>query len=372
MAELRVGVLAHLTGRLSLLGPPMRFAAQRWQHRRTPAGDQLRITLADTGSEPDPAVAAVTRLVRVDGVRLILTLGGTHTVPAIAAACARLGVPCLSTTLPWQVYHSARATADWGFHFCWGLDDIAHAFADAWTSTGRCGPVGCLWNDGPQGRALRASEFAAVAADRGVELVDPGGYAEDRADFRTQIAAFRAASVQTVTAAATPGDLRRFHRAAAGAGLSPELLTCSRWLSYPDGAHRSGVDDVATAVYWSPEHPFRSAADGTDCSELAARFSRATGQEWLQPLGLAYALGEICWQVLSTTADPTEPAALAERLRRAHVHTVAGPVDWTTGPAAGIASLPLATGQWQAGELVVVANERTPDVPLGGRLRLAR
>ncbi|WP_346130599.1 hypothetical protein [Lentzea roselyniae] len=99
---------------------------------------------------------------------LVLTLGGTHTLPAVAAACEEFGVPGVSTTLPWQVYQACRGVAEpaWSFHFCWGLDDIAGAFADMWDGVAEHATVGCLWNNGVQGTALRdpANGFGPTAA----------------------------------------------------------------------------------------------------------------------------------------------------------------------------------------------------------------
>ncbi|HEX3782910.1 MAG TPA: ABC transporter substrate-binding protein [Pseudonocardiaceae bacterium] len=364
-----IGVVAHQTGRLAALGAPLRFAAEAY---RLGAGtDRFPVSIRDSASTPAGADDAVRRLVEEDGAALVVTLGGTHTVPAVALAGRRLGVPCLSTTLPWQVYRSKAGVG--GYHACWGLDDIADAFADLWARVPDADSVGCLWNSGPQGAALRArdSGFATAAADRGLRLVDPGGYAEDQADFHREVAALR--GVRIVTSAATARDLRMFGERAAAERLELDLITCSRWLSYPVGAQESGVDGVATPVYWSPRHPYRSSLDGLTCAELAVDYQRGTGQAWLQPLGMAYALFEVAHRVLGVARGSAEIAAELDRTRLA---TIAGTLDWTTGPAKGVARVRLASGQWQRGdtgtaELNVVANDRVPEVPVTAELRLA-
>ncbi len=377
-----IGVVAHQTGRLSALGAPLCFAAEAY--RRSAGGSRFAVSIRDSASTPDGAREAVARLVGRDGAALVITLGGTHTVPAVARAARRLGVPCLSTTLPWQVYRAAIGTgksihtsdtigAGGGYHACWGLDDIATAFAAAWARVPGADAVGCLWNSGPQGVALRAADsgFADAARAAGLRLVDPGGYAEDTAQFHREVREL--AGVRIVTSAATARDLRTFCDRAKADGLGLDLITCSRWLSYPIGAHESGVDGVVTPVYWSPRHPYRSSlADRLTCAELAEAYERATGRGWLQPLGMAYALFEVAHQTLGAARGP---ASIAAELDRTRLATIAGILDWTSGPVQGVARVRLAAGQWQRHDLgtalTVVAADAVPEVPVDAQLRLA-
>jgi branched-chain amino acid transport system substrate-binding protein len=353
-----IGVVAHETGRLATLGAPLRFAARAYER----VGGHA-VSIRDSRSTPDGAADAVRRLVRDDRATLVLTLGGTATVPAVARACAELGVPCVSTTLPWQVLGARQGLS---FHACWGLDDIAAAFAAAWARVPGIDAVGCLWNDGPQGGALRSAEsgFADCADRLGLRLVDPGGYAEDTADFAREAAVFAEHGVRVVTSAATARDLRTFH----ARGLPLALISCSRWLSYPVGARESGVDGVVTPVYWSQRHPYTSSLDGSSCADLAAGYTEATGQGWLQPLGMAYALFEVAQHALDR-AD--EPDAIGTVLAQTRLATIAGTLDWSNGPVPGVARVRLATGQWQRGELRVIANEHVPPAGVEAELSIS-
>ncbi|MFE0812929.1 hypothetical protein ACFW34_36485 [Streptomyces sp. NPDC058848] len=113
------------------------------------------------------------------------------------------------------------------------------------------------------------------------------------------------------------------------------------------GIHAELADArVATLVYWSPNHSYRSSLDGTTCAELAHAYQRDTGESWLQPLGLAYALVETAHHALSTADDPTDHAAIAHTLARTTLSTIAGALDWKRGPTPNIALLRLAGGQW--------------------------
>ncbi|GGS14593.1 ABC transporter substrate-binding protein [Actinokineospora fastidiosa] len=348
--SLRIGVVVPRTGRLSALGEPLDFVAARFAGR-------ARIFTADSRSTPEGARRAVERLVVEHRVPIVLTMAGSTVLPAAADACDRLGVPCLSTTLPWQLYRSS------GFHFAWGLDDIARAFAELWDRVAERATVGCLWNDGMQGAALRRG-FLPACRDR--VMVHEPAYTERTPDFAPQIAAF--ADVDVVTSAATAADLAAFLAQAA----PPRLVTCSRWLTYPFGVRRHNLDRVATIVYWTPDHPYVSSVDGTTAAELASAYTESTGRPWAQPLGLAHALFEVALHAFAHAADPTDPAALAEAIGRARVPTIAGPIDWPGGPAPGVAAVALAGGQWQGGDLVVVANTGAPDAPIRGDLLVSR
>lgn len=341
-----IGVVLAKTGRLASLGEPLDYVARAlpW-----PAGVLVR----DSGSTADGARAAALSLVDA-GVRVVVTLGGTESLPAVARACTEREVPCVSTTLPWQVF-AAGHRPGWAFHFSWGIDDIAAVFADLWEHLGRARRVGCLWNDGVQGAALRRW-FAPVASARGHELVD--------LSYRESSGALPDVDgVEVLTGAATAADL-----AGAVRRSRPRLVTCSRWLTYPFGVARHGLDRVATIVSWTPEHTHRAAARTP--RDLASAYEAATGSPWLQPLGLAHALLEVASHAVVESDSRAGAAAVLGGTRLA---TMAGVLDWTAGPAPGVATIPLAGGQWRgrAGprpRLVVVDNRRAPAVPVGGAL----
>ncbi|GAA1530246.1 ABC transporter substrate-binding protein [Actinomadura kijaniata] len=381
--SLCIGAVVPRTGRLSTLGDPLAFVVDRLApHLRSVGGAgrrrALRFAVRDSRSDPDGARRAVRELVERDRADVVITMAGTRVLPAVADACERRGVPCVSTTFPWQAYVYSRADDighrfAWTYHFAWGLDDIATVFADIWERLDGAPTVGCLWNDDLQGRLLRHERhgFVPAAARRGHRLVDPGGYREPATDFGPAIEHLRRTGVDVVTSAATATDLGLFHRQARRAKAAPRLITCSRWLAYPHaGKARGDLADarVATLVYWTPGHPHRSSLDGTTAAELATAYRDATGAPWLQPLGLAHALVEVAHHALAHADDPAQPASVARTIARARVDTIAGTLDWTRGPAPNIALVPLVGGQWRptrdGHDLAVVTNTAVPQVPV--------
>ncbi|SPE63045.1 hypothetical protein SNS2_4645 [Streptomyces netropsis] len=386
-----VGAVVPRSGRLARLGDPLDFVLGRLAPRlpAVTSGSRrypLRLAARDSRSHPEGARQAVRELVGEEGAQVVVTMAGTRVLPAVADACAELGVPCVSTTFPWQAYVFGRGgdterPFPWTYHFAWGLDDIATVFAEMWERVGDRRTVGCLWNDDVQGEFLRdpVHGFAPVAAARGHRLIDPGGYREPATTFAGHIRRFVDAGVEIVTSAATVEDLTLFHRQAGQAGLRPRLVTCSRWLAYPrDRAQAEALagTDIATLVYWTPRHPFSSSLDATGAAELADAYQRETGRPWLQPLGLAHALVEVAVHALATADDPTDRHAVAAAVGRTRLPTVAGLIDFTAGPTPNIALLPLIGGQWQPGrdhphELALVTNTRFPSIALDAELTVA-
>lgn len=122
---MRIGVVLPRTGRLAGLADPVIFCGPRLAAAiGAAAGAGRRVELVWRDSRSDPAVAAqaVRELAADPRIVLVVTMAGTHLVPAVAGACQAGGIPCLSTALPWQVYLGSLPAADparpWGFHFC--------------------------------------------------------------------------------------------------------------------------------------------------------------------------------------------------------------------------------------------------------------
>lgn len=359
-----IGVVLARTGRLAPLGEPVDFVADLLapKLRAGLVGIPIEIAVRDSASTVAGARAATERLITEDGARIVITVGGSAVLPAVAGTCHRLGTPCVSTTLPWQVYRDSCPPSDRAFHFCWGLDDVASVFADMWERAAGRTTVGCLWNDGSQGRALREDRcgFLPVARLRGHDVVHQPAYSEGTADFAAQVETFR--DVAVITSAASASDLGAFLDRATESGLRPALVTCSRWLTYPFWRGRHELDGVATIVSWTPSHRYLSTVDGSTPAQLASAYELATGRPWAQPLGLAYAVFEIAAHALAAAADPDDPAAVADAVRTLRLDTMAGRFDLSGGPAPGIARIALAGGQWQGDRRLSVVRSRIPAV----------
>jgi branched-chain amino acid transport system substrate-binding protein len=110
-------------------------------------------------------------------------------------------------------------------------------------------------------------------------------------------------------------------------------------------------------------------------AELAHAYEAATGRQWLQLLGLAYALFEVAVHALATADDPHDRQAIVDTIAHARLETMAGPLDWAKGPVPNVATVRLAGGQWKPGardphELQIVTDSGCADLPLDNDLQL--
>ena len=132
---------------------------------------------------------------------------------------------------------------------------------------------------------------------------------------------------------------------------------------------------MASEVWWSPSHPFKSSLTGQSSAQLAAAYEQATHKQWTQPLGYAHALFEVAAAVLAHAHDVTSHASVRDAILAVNVPTIVGPVQWGHGPVKNVAKTPLVGGQWQHGkrtkyDLVIVDNHEAHMIPVQGKLQL--
>ncbi|MFB4271301.1 hypothetical protein [Nonomuraea sp. GTA35] len=95
IGELCIGAVIPRTGRLSRLGDPLSFVLDLLAPAVTHVvndGRRHDLRLAGRDSRSDPAVArrAVHELVEHERAQIVLTLGGTQVLPAVADTCERV------------------------------------------------------------------------------------------------------------------------------------------------------------------------------------------------------------------------------------------------------------------------------------------
>jgi branched-chain amino acid transport system substrate-binding protein len=176
-----------------------------------------------------------------------------------------------------------------------------------------------------------------------------------------------------------PPDFTTFWKQAAQQGYRPELATIAKALLFPSSVEALGPlgHNLGTEVWWSPQHPYRSSLTKQTATELAGAYSAATDKQWTQPIGLVHALFEVAMKALENSGDVNDKAAIAAAVGELSMDTVAGPVDFTSGPVPNVAVTSLVGGQWRKGttnpyDLVIVSNNKYPEIPRAGEVeRLA-
>src|SRR5690606_15844215 len=109
---------------------------------------------------------------------------------------------------------------------------------------------------------------------------------------------------EIVTGVVVPGDFVNFSKQSAQQGLVPIISTGGKAMLFPETAEAIGDPGfgVTCEQFWGPSFPFTSSLTGESCADLAADFTKRTGQQWTQPL-IHYALYEVAADVLKRATD---------------------------------------------------------------------
>jgi branched-chain amino acid transport system substrate-binding protein len=338
------------------------------------------IVVKDTQSDSRRAGEVTAELINDEGADIILAASTPDTVNPVADQCEANGIPCITANAPWQpVFFGRGGTPDepftWGYHFFWGIEDVEAVFQGMWDKVGAGKQVGALWPNDPDGNAWSADFPEAVGAN-GYTITDPGLYENGTQDFSAQISAFQDAGTDVLLGVPIPPDFATFWQQAQQQGYNPKIVTIAKAVLFPSSVEAIGpsADGLTSEVWWSPEHPFSSSLTGQSAKELADAYEQETGRQWTQPIGFVHALFEVTAAAL-TKADSTDPQAVVDALSTLQVDTVAGPLDWTSGPVPNVAKTPLVGGQWKATpdgphpfELEIVDNSHAPEIPTTGEL----
>jgi branched-chain amino acid transport system substrate-binding protein len=342
----------------------------------------ISVTVKDSQSDPRKAADAASQLILQDQVDLMLVASTPDTVNPVADQCEANGVPCISSVAPWEAFYFARGGKPdkpfrWTYHFFWGLADIIGVFQDLWTGAGAGKTIGVLWPNDADGNAWADPKTGLPPIkNKGFRLVDPGHYENQTLDYSAQIDQFKTAKADILVGVPIPPDFTNFWKQAAQQGYRPTSVTVAKALLFPSAVEALGplAQNLSSEVWWSPEHPYKSSLTGQTCSQLAAAYTAKTGKQWTQPIGMIHALFEVAVKALSAAGGPGDRAALAQALGAMKMDSIAGPLDWTSGPVKNVTATALVGGQWRKGgpnpyELTIVSNNRHPEIPARGTVQ---
>jgi branched-chain amino acid transport system substrate-binding protein len=385
---IRIGYVTPQTGALALFGEADSYVLDAVEayfadnpiELADGSARPVEIITKDTQSDSRRAAEVASELILQDEVDLILVSSTPDTVNPVADQCEANQVVCISTVAPWQAYFFGRGGDpevgfDYTFHFFWGLEDAQSVYQAIWDATApEDASVALLLPNDPDGNAWAdaSTGFPPFITEQGRAVTDPGRYENGTTDFSAQIAEFRAAGDEILTAIPIPPDFTTFWQQAAQQGFQPTTATVAKAILFPAAVEALGDlgNNLSTEVWWHPTVPFESSLTGQTAQELADDFEEVTGAQWTQPLGFAEALFEVAVAALEQ-ADSLSSEDISAALSELSVDTVVGTVDFANGPVPGVAKTPLTGGQWRLRDdggydLVIVANPDTPEIPTGG------
>ena len=343
----------------------------------------VEIIVKDSQSNPNRAAEVAAELILKNGIDLMLVGSTPENANPVSDQCELNGVPCISTTCPWQPWFfgrggDAKKGFEWAYHFFWGLEDIIAVFTNIWKDVPTNKVVGLLLANDGDGNAWGDAKLGLPPAlkAKGYTVVDPGRFQPFQSDFSAQISAFKKAGVEIVCGVPTPPDFKNFWTQARQQGFKPKVVTVGKALAFPSSVEALGDagDGLTQEAWWTPGRPFKSSLTGQSAQQFADAFEASTKKQWNQTLGYAHALFEVAADVLRRTQDVSKKESIRDAILGTELDTLIGRVSWKGGPVKNVGRTPLVGGQWVKGskhkyELVVVNNETATAVPVQAKAK---
>jgi branched-chain amino acid transport system substrate-binding protein len=361
---IKIGFVGPRTGALAHFGEGNDFVLSEIRKRVSMGlvvnsmNHNVEIIEKDSESNSNRAAEIASGLIKSDRVDLILASSTGATVNPVSDVCEMNGVPCITTDAPWQSYFFGRGGTpkkgfDWTYHFFWGLEDLIAVFTNMWTALPTNKVVGALWPNDAEGIAYSDPGFGFPNAlkAKGYRLVDPGRFESSTNDFSQQIAMFKDAKVEILTAVLPPPTFATFWHQADQHGFKPKIATIAKAVLFPAAVEALGDRgaDLTTEIWWSPNFPFKSGLTGQNSAELCASYEDETKKQWTQPLGFLHALFEVGLDVLKRTKDVDSAGAIRDAIRTTDYNSIVGHIAWEGKPVKNVAKTPLVGGQWVPG-----------------------
>jgi branched-chain amino acid transport system substrate-binding protein len=342
---------------------------------------KVQIIVKDTQSDPNRAADVARELINNDKVDLVVASSTPDTTNPVSDQCEANGMPNVTTIVPWEAWFFGRGkkpgeSFNFSTMFFFGMQEFTDCFVSMWNrmEVGNRN-VACLWPNDVDANAFRRG-FPPAMMKAKYTPVAPSGYENGTSDFSAQINTFKNSGAQLFTCTPIPPDFNTFWKQAAQQGYRPKLATVAKVMLFPSEAEALGElsNNIATDIWWSPHHPYKSSLTGKSAQELADAFTAETGKQWTQALGSIYSLFEIAKNALAAVDDPHDKKAVAQALMTMKYEGMSGPLDFTAGPQKGIAMQKIVGGQWRKGkrfpwDVYIVHNNEYKAVPLTGELQ---
>jgi branched-chain amino acid transport system substrate-binding protein len=390
---LKVGFISPRTGALGGFGETDGYVlevARKALSNGFKIGDQtyqVQILDQDTQSDPSRASQLAKSLINQDKVDMMLAVSTPEVINPVADACEAAGVPCLSTVMPWEAWYFGRGAKPgqpspfkWTYHFGFGVGEFAKTYTSLWGGSVQTNKkVAVLYPNDADGNAIRAN-LAPLLAKEGYTIVDPGPYEDGTTDYSAQIALFKKERCEIFNTFPIPPDFAAFWRQAAQQGYTRmvKIGQIAKTGLFPSQVSALGDlgYNLSSACYWHKAFPYKSTISGVSGTELADGYEKSSGKQWTQQLGASMALLDAGFEALKASGTPTDKAAVAKALSTLKTTTMAGKVDFTSGPFPNVSPGPIIGAQWvkaAAGskfklDYVVTEHATDPNVPIGAKL----
>jgi branched-chain amino acid transport system substrate-binding protein len=345
----------------------------------------VEILQKDGQSNPQVGSQVAQDLINGNGVDFMLTTSTPETVNPVSDACEAAGVPCVSTTVPWQSWYYGRGAKPgqldaykFTYHFCFGVEQFYLAYTHLWPQVRTNKRVGVMWPNDADGNAIRAS-LGPMLAEAGYTIDDPGAYPDGTNNYSSQISLFKRDNSEIFNTFPIPSDFVTFWEQAAQQGYKPRIAQIAKTGLFPSQVEAVGPlgYKLAGAAYWTPTFPYTSSLTGLDSKALADDYENSTGNQWTMQLGASLGLFDVASAALRESGAPKDKTTVADTIAKLGVETLVGKLQWGTGPVANVVATPIIGGQWLQAppgsryklEFVICEHSADPAVPIAATLQ---
>ncbi len=393
-ATIKVGFVSPLTGPLAGFGQTDPYILTLVRKALAPGVTiggktySVAIIYKDTQSDPVRAGQLAKELIESDKVDLMLATSTPEVVNPVADACEAAGVPSLSTVMPWEAFYFGRGAKPgqpspfkWSYLFSFGAHDFFNCYVSQWNGPVKTNKkVAVLYPNDADGNGIR-NHLAPALAKAGFTVVDPGGYADGTTDFSSQIAKFKAENCEIFNTFPIPPDFATFWRQAAQQGYTRmvKIAQIAKTGLFPSQVDALGSlgPNLATAVYWHKDFPYKSPLTGLSSQEIAEGYEKASGKQWTQQLGATMSLFDAGVAALQASGNPLDKDGLAKAISTLKCPTTVGVIDFTKGPVPNCFNTDIIGSQWVKAkpgskfklDLVITENANDKNVPVQAQLK---
>jgi branched-chain amino acid transport system substrate-binding protein len=366
-STITIGFVSPLTGADSGFGEPdpyvIGLAKTAFAKGIKIAGKTYGVQIIEKDAQSVPATAAqvAQELINSSAVDLILTTSTPEVVIPVADAAEAAGVPCISTTVPWEAWYFGRGAKPgapspfkWTYHFAFGVQNFADTYLDLWKQVPNNKKVGVMWPNDADGNAIRTSLGPLLKAG-GYTIVDPGAYQDGTMDYTSQITLFKQQNCQIFNTFPIPPDFTTFWRQAAQQGYTKmvkiaQIAKTGLFASQVDAVGSLGYN-LASGEYWGPTWPYSSSLTGISSAALGAGYTKHTNRYPNQQAGASLALFDVAAAALKASGNPKNKTAVANAMKTLKVQTPLGALHWGAGgaknPVANVVACPIPGIQWR-------------------------
>jgi branched-chain amino acid transport system substrate-binding protein len=314
---------------------------------------KIEYKIYDSKSTVAGSAEAATRAILQDKVDFLMAQGTPDTTNAPADLCERNQIPCITVNTPIEAWlygpDGKPKTYKYTHHFFFGVPDLVtnHVGLIKSLPGGFNGNIGYLYPNDPDGTVF-ASLFDPAFKKEGWTPTDPGRFAQGLPDFTAVINQFKRNKVEVVTGVLAPPDLQNYLQQAAQAGYKPKMYIIDKATGYPEPMNAIGKAgyDVLSVNFWSPAYPGKSKFGSYDGQGLVNAYERATGKQYIPPLGYDDAAYDVLFDAIQR-AGSTDRAAVLKALDETNLETVVGTVKFN---AQNFSVQPLGGAQWHYDE----------------------